>query len=394
MRSMKAEIKSAIIVGVMVAIAIGGIGAYFNSLDMSKTASTPIQSNPIQTTNQSTQTNDKTPVTQTTVNTPTLLPIDESHNFKAPDLVGISGYINTTPDGLKNTMKNKVVLYDFWTYSCINCIRTLPYLNAWNTKYADRGLLIVGVHSPEFEFEKDINNVKDAVQKYGIKYPVVLDSDHQTWSAFGNQYWPREYITDYQGYIRHDHIGEGNYDETEKAIQQLLDERSQHLGLNVQADQPLVNIQKHQFSNSETPELYFGYSFVEGRNYLGNSEGFHAGQTVTYSLPAEQNRDNYYLEGKWQNLPDSMKLESDNGKIVLSYFAKSVHIVAANESTLQILLDGNPIKPEDSGDDVQNATVHTSEDRLYNIVSTSQAGPHTLTIIAKPGFQIYTFTFG
>lgn len=390
---MKTEVKSAIIIGVIVAIAIGGIGAYFNSLDVPKTVM-PVQANQIQTQGKSIPSNATASPTSTTVKTSTLPPIDESHNFKAPDLVGVAGYINTTPEDLKNVMKNKVVLYDFWTYSCINCIRTLPYVTAWNEKYADKGLLIIGVHSPEFEFEKDINNVKDAVQKYGIKYPVVLDNDHQTWSAFGNQYWPREYITDYQGYIRHDHIGEGNYDETEKVIQQLLDERIQHLGLNMTADQSLVNIPEHQFSSSQTPELYFGYNFAQGRNYLGNSEGFNPGQTVTYSLPAQQNRDYYYLEGKWQNLVDSMKLESDNGKIVLPYFAKTVHIVAANNSTLQILLDGNPIKPEDSGDDVKDAMVHISEDRLYNIVSTSQAGPHTLTIIAKSGFQIYTFTFG
>src|SRR6266571_6153948 len=140
---MRSEIKNAVIVGVIVAIAIGGIGAYFNSLDMPKTTSTPTQSNPIPTTNQTTLTNDKTPASQTTVNT-NLPPIDESHNFKAPDLVGISGYINTTPEDLKNAMKNKVVLYDFWTYSCVNCIRTLPYLTAWNEKYADNGLLIIG----------------------------------------------------------------------------------------------------------------------------------------------------------------------------------------------------------------------------------------------------------
>src|SRR5256885_991453 len=391
---MRSQIKSAVIVGIIVVVAIGALSVYFNSLDMPKSAPIPIQSDNVQTTNETIQPNANTSTTQPIANTPILPPIDESHNFKAPDLAGISGYINTTPEDLKNAMKNKVILYDFWTYSCINCIRTLPYITAWNEKYADKGLLIIGVHSPEFEFEKDINNVKLAVQKFSIKYPVVLDSDHQTWAAFGNQYWPREYITDYQGYIRHDHIGEGNYDETEKVIQQLLDERSKHLGLNIQADQSLVNMPEYQFSNSQTPELYFGYNFVEGRNYLGNSEGFNPGQTVTYSLPTQQNRDNYYLDGKWQNLPDSMKLVSDNGKIILSYFANSVHIVAANNSTLQISLGGNSIKSDYSGDDVQNATVHTSENRLYNIVSTSQAGSHTLIITAKPGFQIYTFTFG
>ncbi|HMK32242.1 MAG TPA: redoxin family protein, partial [Nitrosopumilaceae archaeon] len=381
---MRKEIKTAIIGAIIIIAAIGGFSVFFASLD--KTSQ--ITSNGIPLDKQSQIVNNST-TGQMSVTYP-----DESNYPLAPDLVGIADYINTTPEDLKLKMKDKVVLYDFWTYSCINCIRTFPYLKAWNEKYADKGLLIIGVHSPEFEFEKDINNVKMAVEKYGIKYPVVLDSDHQTWGAFGNQYWPREYITDYQGYIRHDHIGEGNYDETEKIIQQLLDERSQHLGLNVTADQPLVDIQEHQFSNFQTPELYFGYDFAQGRNYLGNSEGFNPDQTVTYSLPDQQNRDHYYLKGKWQNLPDSMKLVSDNGKIILSYYAKSVHIVAANESTLQILLDGNPIKPQDSGDDVQNGTVHISENRLYNIVSASQVGQHTITILAKPGFQMFTFTFG
>ncbi|MDE1812973.1 MAG: redoxin domain-containing protein, partial [Thaumarchaeota archaeon] len=194
---------------------------------------------------------------------------------------------------------------DFWTYSCINCIRTFPYLKAWNEKYADKGLLIIGVHSPEFEFEKDINNVKMAVTKYGLTYPTVLDNDHSTWDAFGNRYWPAEYLTDSLGHIRHTHFGEGSYDETEKVIQQLLDERNQRLGLNVTADQSLVDIKQHEFASLETPELYFGYNFASGRDFLGNSEGFQAEQTVTYALPLGVQQDHFYLEGQWQNLPDS-----------------------------------------------------------------------------------------
>ncbi len=388
---MKTEVRSAIIMGIIIVVAIGGLATYFSLLDK-PTVTNNTQSQATQNNNIPTQIGNKNTTAQAT-NT-IIAPIDESQYTKAPDLVGIAGYVNTTPDQLKSAMKNKVVLYDFWTYSCINCIRTLPYVTAWNAKYADKGLLIIGVHSPEFEFEKDINNVKMATAKYSITYPVVLDNDHQTWTAFGNQYWPREYITDYQGYIRHDHIGEGSYDETEKVIQQLLDERSQHLGINVTADMPLVNLQEHQFSDQQTPELYFGYQFAQGRNYLGNSQGFQPDQNVTYSLPSQQNRNYYYLEGQWQNLPDSMKLVSESGKIVLPYFAKNVHVVAANNSTLQILLDGNQIKPEDAGEDVQNGTLHVSENRLYNVVSSNLAGPHILTIIAQPGFQIYTFTFG
>ena len=375
---MRNEIKTAIITAMIVVVAIGGVGYYFTTLDKQKENVVPIQ-----------ETN-----TSQSGSIHTVPQVDESQYPLAPNLVGISGYVNTTPEQLKASMKDKVVLYDFWTYSCINCIRTFPYLKAWNEKYADKGLLIIGVHSPEFEFEKDINNVKMAVAKYGLTYPTVLDNDHSTWDAFGNRYWPAEYLTDSLGHIRHTHFGEGAYDETEKVIQQLLDERNQRLGLNVTADQSLVDIKQHQFADQQTPELYFGYNFASGRDFLGNSEGFQAGQTVTYALPSDLQQDHFYLDGQWQNLPDSMKLVSQSGKIVLSYYAKDVHIVAANKADLQILLDGKPITSNDSGADVQNGVVHVSENRLYTLVSSNIAAQHTLTIMAQPGFEIYTFTFG
>ena len=377
---MKTELKTAIIMGIILVVAIGGVGAYFSSLD-SQIQNTPNQP-------------DESIQAQTVDSTIKIPTIEKSRFKKAPELVGIAGYINTTPEELKDIMKDKVILYDIWTYSCINCQRTLPYIVAWNDKYADKGLLIVGIHSPEFEFEKDISNVKTAVKQFGITYPVVLDNDMKTWKTFENRYWPRKYIADSEGYIRYDHIGEGGYDETEKVIQQLLEERNHLLGLNVAVAQPLVDLEEHQFSASQTPELYFGYNFAFGRNQLGNSEGFKPDQIVTYSLPEKLTRDYFYLEGQWQNFDDRMKLVSESGKIILPYFAKSVNIVAANESDLQILLDGKPIIPENAGTDVRDGTVHISGDRLYNLISSSDAGPHTLTIIAKPGFEIYTFTFG
>ena len=374
---MRNEIKTAMITAIIVVVAIGGVGYYFTTLDKQENTM-PIQ-----------ETSNQKPGAVHTIPQ-----VDESQYPVAPNLVGISGYVNTTPDQLKASMKDKVILYDFWTYSCINCIRTFPYLKAWNEKYSDKGLLIIGVHSPEFEFEKDINNVKMAVAKYGLKYPTVLDNDHSTWNAFGNRYWPAEYLTDSLGHIRHTHFGEGSYDETEKVIQQLLDERNQRLGVNVTTDQSLVDIKQHEFAYQETPELYFGYNFASGRDFLGNSEGFQAGQTVTYTLPLGVQQDHFYLEGHWQNLPDSMKLVSQSGKIVLPYYAKDVHIVAANKADLQILLDGKPIASSDSGVDVQNGIAHISENRLYTLVSSNAAGQHTLTIMAQPGFEIYTFTFG
>jgi thiol-disulfide isomerase/thioredoxin len=148
--------------------------------------------------------------------------VDKTEFKKAPGLIGITDYINTTPDNLQQAMKGKIVLYDFWTFNCINCIHTIPSLNDLNAKYENKGLLIVGIHSPETPTERDPNNVRNAVEKYGIKYPVVLDTNFETWNAFGNHYWPRQYIVDTDGYIRYDHIGEGNYDEIDNAVAGLL----------------------------------------------------------------------------------------------------------------------------------------------------------------------------
>jgi len=154
----------------------------------------------------------------------------------AKEIVLPSGFINTQPFNLADHIGKEVILLDMWTYSCINCQRTLPYVNTWSEKYKDQGLLVVGIHTPEFEFEKDIENVKDAVEKFGIKYPVVLDNDYGTWRAYSNRYWPRKYLIDIDGFIVYDHKGEGRYDETERKIQELLEERSGALRLSADVD--------------------------------------------------------------------------------------------------------------------------------------------------------------
>jgi thiol-disulfide isomerase/thioredoxin len=160
-------------------------------------------------------------VTTIKINKTQLQQVNESQFRKAPEFVQISGYINTPNNNplTLSSLKGKVVLVYIWTYTCINSIRPMPYIHDWNQKYSDKGLVIVGLHAPEFTFEKNYTNVKAAVQRFGITYPVILDSDHGTWNAYGNQYWPRFYLIDTQGYIRYDHIGEGGYDQTEKAIE-------------------------------------------------------------------------------------------------------------------------------------------------------------------------------
>jgi len=217
------------------------------------------------------------------LNKTAFLQIDKSKFIKTPELTGISGYINTAnnkPIKLSD-YKGKVILLDFWTYSCINCIRTIPYLSSWYDRYSDQGFIIIGVHSPEFDFEKIPDNVKDAVNKFGIKYPVVLDSDHKTWAAYQNNYWPRHYLIDTQGYIRDDHIGEGGYNETEKTIQTLLAEKATldnktSISFNMtKGTIPKSNsttLKNIDLTKNTSPEIYLGYSLA--RSSLGNPQGF------------------------------------------------------------------------------------------------------------------------
>jgi len=321
--------------------------------------------------------------------------LDKTFLRTPPKLEGISGYINTSSENISQDIEGKVVLYDFWTYSCINCIRTLPYLTAWDEKYSDEGLVIVGIHTPEFEFEKEYDNVVFATKKFGIKYPVIQDNDKEIWNDFQNRYWPRKYIADHEGYIRFDHIGEGAYKETEKVIQVLLEERSNALG-NILEKKELVDLNEFTHATFRTPELYFGFNFAEGRNQLGNEEGFSKNKVVTYELPEKFTQHYFYMGGIWKNNKDGMELISDSGKIVLNFNAKQVNIVAANNAVLKITYDGDYIPLESRGQDVmQDGIVKITEPRLYNIIDSKQEGTHEIVIEVKnAGFEIFTFTFG
>ncbi len=280
-------------------------------------------------------------------------------------------WINSEPLELAE-LRGKVVLIDFWTYSCINCIRTLPHLTGWHEKYAGKGLVIIGVHTPEFEFEKDYNNVVDAAKQFGIEYPIVQDNDFKTWRAYGNNYWPRKYLIDKDGSIRYDHIGEGAYQETEQAIIELLKET----GVNLEdAEKP--NVDRPQ---SGTPELYLGYSFA--RAPLGNEEGFSPGNVVDYKSVNITQPNIVYLSGKWKNGPES-STAVENSRLFLVYSARKVNIVAGGTASIQIFVDGKFEK-----------TLQINEQKLYNIVSRPDFDSHLVEIAAEPGFELYTFTFG
>jgi thiol-disulfide isomerase/thioredoxin len=373
---------SALLTGVAVVALIVGFAVYFNNPELNQQSVGSINPN----------NNDGISSAK--------LSIDKSQFKKAPEFKGITSYINSNETKLSD-LKGKVVLVDFWTYSCINCIRTLPYLADWNEKYSDKGLVIVGIHAPEFEFEKNIDNVKQAVTRFGIEYPVLLDNDHGTWDAFQNSYWPRKYLVDSEGFIRYDHIGEGGYVETENAIRDLLAERSSQKGITLpsinQTKLDVPETQSVDFNQIKTPELYFGYQYA--RAQLGNIEGFNPDRTVNYTIPTSNLKSNViYLQGLWKNNPDSMELVGPDGKIILSYSSKSVNIVAGGKGEITVKEDGkntqtdNPFKGNDLDTE---GKLDIDGQRLYNIAEHADYGSHHLEIKAKgSGFKLYTFTFG
>lgn len=327
--------------------------------------------------------------------------IDVNQNSRAPDFVGIQKWINSEPLSIEQ-LRGKVVLVDFWTYTCINCIRTLPYLKGWDEKYRGKGLVIVGVHTPEFNFERKYENVLKAVNDYQLKYPVALDNTYATWNAYQNRYWPHKYLADIDGFIRYDHIGEGNYEETEKMIQKLLEERMERLGqkngVGVDITKPNESVDV-DFLNVRTPEIYFGYQFSRGN--FGNEEGLKAGGIIDYKLPLSIKPNNVYLEGKWKNNEDNMELVSDEGSILLIFQAKVVNIVAGSENGSEafVFLDNEYENEKNKGLDViikENKSIsNIKEFKLYNLANAENYDSHAINInVVGKGFKIYTFTFG
>ncbi|MDE0265949.1 MAG: redoxin domain-containing protein [Thaumarchaeota archaeon] len=376
---MRSEVRTAIVLGGVIAVGLAVASIAFTALDSEPASTVAAGVDP-----------DAPQSSQA---------VDKSRFKMAPDMVGIADYLNTTPEELEARIGDSVVLYDIWTYSCINCLRTLPYITAWDEKYADQGLLIIGVHSPEFEFEKDVDNVRRAVEKHGIEYPVVLDNDWETWDAFENRYWPRKYVADHEGYVRYDRIGEGGYQETERVIQKLLAERAAALGVQAAAAEPLVDIDEFQHTAFRTPELYFGYYFAQNRNNLGSSEGFNPGQTIEYERPGSVEHNKFYMVGTWTNGRDGMSLpDGEDGRVLLKYSAKEVNIVTAGAGVIRVLVDGAPISADIAGHDVDSDTglITTDEPRLYNVVSAESSSTHEieLQIDNGGGFEMFTFTFG
>jgi thiol-disulfide isomerase/thioredoxin len=313
-------------------------------------------------------------------------------------LSGATGWINSKPLTAKE-LKGKVVLVDFWTYSCINCLRSLPYIEAWSQKYKDDGLVVIGVHTPEFDFEKQLPNVQKAVQKFGVTYPIALDSDRAVWDAFHNEYWPAHYFLDAKGKVRFEHFGEGNYEQSERWIQQLLQERNAK-------PMPATTVDVHaegieaaaDMRDVHSPETYIGYARAE---HFASPGGIRQDVEKTYTAPAQPAPNQWGLEGKWVDHGQVAVLKASDGKIVFHFYARDLHLVLGPAA------DGKPVRfrvtvdgqaPGDNhgvDTDAQGNGVVTDL-RLYQLVR--QAGAvtdHIFTIeFEDPGVQAFSFTFG
>jgi thiol-disulfide isomerase/thioredoxin len=299
------------------------------------------------------------------------------HDYgKAPDFAGITAWLNT-PGGRPLSLaglRGKVVLVDFWTYSCINCVRTLPYLRAWNARYASRGLVIVGVHTPEFAFEHVVSNVRNAVHDYGIRYPVAIDDDYETWSAWGNEYWPADYLIGRRGDVRLVHFGEGDYAGTERAIERLLDDGAPTVSGSVRAVKPSFDV--------ETPETYLGFERGAYR------EQIHHGTMHRYVAPRQLQLNEVELQGAW-DVKDQYVQAGRGASIRLNYTARRAYLVLGRSSPhgpslVRVTVDGGHAR-----------SLRVTHDGLYEAASIpGTAQIRNLVVRVPRGIRAYSFTFG
>ena len=314
-----------------------------------------------------------------------------------PSLAGAQQWLNSEPLTIEG-LKGKVVLIDFWTYSCINCLRAIPYVRAWAEKYRDHGLVVIGVHAPEFAFERNVDNVKKAVATLGIRYPVAIDNDYKIWRAFDNEYWPAHYFIDADGKVRHHHFGEGDYAESERVIQKLLVDAGNR---NVPTDIVRVNASGAEAASDtadvNSPETYIGYDrsdrFVSPGGVV---------QDASHSYAAgEPQLNQWSLTGKWTIGDERAQLDEPDGSIIYRFHARDLHLVLGPSAEgekirFRIMIDGKPPGDAHGMDVDSDGNGVVTRQRLYQLVRASGAvTDHTFEIrFLDPGVQAYAFTFG
>ena len=315
-----------------------------------------------------------------------------------PSLAGAVDWINSKPLTAQS-LKGKVVLVDFWTYSCINCLRSVPYVRSWAAKYRDQGLVVIGVHAPEFAFEKDVDNVKRAVEDLRIDYPVAVDNDYAIWRGFDNKYWPAHYFIDGQGRIRHHHFGEGDYDESERIIQELLSEIGSQSVAAAPAKVDASGIEAAaDMASIGSPETYIG--FERAANFASPG-GQVERQSHAYESIGSPGLNHWGLEGQWTVEPEHAHLDAPNGRIVFKFHARDLHLVLGPDPSkspirFRVTIDGKP-PGSDHGVDVNaGGEGVVREERLFQLVRQTGAVTDRVFEIEflDPGVQAYAFTFG
>jgi len=308
---------------------------------------------------------------------------------EAPDFFAPGMWFNTDGERLSierlTGEENRVVLLDFWTYTCINCIRTLPHLRTWDAAYRDDGLTIVGVHSPEFTFERDPENVARAIDEFGIEYPVVQDNEFGTWNAYGNRFWPAKYLIGADGQVRYVHFGEGAYEETEAAIRSLLAEAGRKP--DSRGTQPRAETAARGLA---TPETYLGWERASGF-----ADTPRPGER-DYEAPAELRPNEFALDGRWRVDGESATAVAD-ASVSLRFQARRVFLVLSSTGgpgKVRLHLDGEPVRPRLAGADVRGGALSVREQRLYRLIELPRVGEHTLALEFDPGVTGYAFTFG
>ncbi len=315
-----------------------------------------------------------------------------------PPLAGAVAWLNSPPL-TPEALRGKVVLVDFWTYSCINCLRELPYVKAWAAKYGPAGLIVIGVHTPEFAFERVVGNVQKAIKDLGVGYPVAVDSDYKIWSAFNNQYWPALYFIDAQGTVRHHHFGEGEYDDSERIIKQLLREAG---AKDVATGLAEVSAQGVQAAASNlyqiSPETYVGYGRAE---HFSSPQNVSKDQSARYTVPASLTADQWALGGSWKVTSEGAMLQQPGGKIVYRFNGRDLHLVLGpmqdgHAVHFKVRLDGQDPGDSKGADIAGDGSGVVTEQRLYQLIRLTQPGAeHTVEIdFQDAGVEAFAFTFG
>ncbi len=315
---------------------------------------------------------------------------------RAPEIGRI--WFNSPPLSMRQ-LRGRAVLIDFWDYTCVNCIRTLPYIKEWHARYQDKGLTVIGVHTPEFVFARYETNVERGIEEFGLTYPIVVDSNFELWEAFANRCWPTKYLIDGEGYLRFAHFGEGAYRETEETIQELLREIHPEIPLSALMPALRDTDTPGAVCYRPSPELYLGHK----RGRIGNASGFVEDQPADYLHAGEMKEGYFYAHGRWTATGDHIESANDDEcRITLTYSAAGVNLVMASFNRqpreVEVLQDGRPLAPEIAGPDVQfrdcRSYIRVVRPRMYALLDNRNFGTHRLELITRePELALFAFTF-